>query len=123
MSHRSCAEQRTFPTLFNETYHLVGYTDNVKPVSVQQMDCQFKSKIYADLLTKPEEIVLYKPRKEGCLNVIHAKYRAMVELIKSFIDTPSSGEISYNKLCTMALHVENIRTIPVSVFIYQKDTK
>ena len=46
-----------------------------------------KSWVYADLLVKPEELVLFKSRQRGGLNLIHIKYRAMAELIKTFIDT------------------------------------
>ena len=40
-----------------------------------------KSWIYADQLVKPEELVMYKGRQEGGLNMINVKYRAMAELI------------------------------------------
>ena len=46
-----------------------------------------KSWVYADLLVKPDEITLYRPRSKGGLNLIHVKYRAMAEQIKYFIDT------------------------------------
>ena len=46
-----------------------------------------KSRIYSDLLINPEERILFKRRSEGGFGLIHIKYRAMAELIKSFIDT------------------------------------
>ena len=73
-----------------------------------------KSWIYADQLIKPEEIVLYKIRKEGGLNMVHVKYRAMAELIKSFLDTAINPNFKRN-IYHQALynwHVEGVRTIP-----------
>ena len=80
----------------------------------QQITSNVKSWIYADQLIKPEEIVLYKPRKEGGLNMINVRYRAMAELIKSFIDTAINPRFKRN-LYHNALyqwHVEEVRTIP-----------
>ena len=55
-----------------------------------------KSWIYSDLLIKPDEITLYKKRSEGGLNLINVKYRAMAELIKSFIDTAINLKFKQN---------------------------
>ena len=73
-----------------------------------------KSWFYADQLLKPEELVLYKNRKEGGLNMVNVKYRAMAELIKSFIDTAINPTFRRN-LYHQALfnwHVEDVRSIP-----------
>ena len=67
--------------------------------------------MYADI--KPEEIVLYKPRKEGGLNLINVKLRALAELIKSFLDTAINPRFRRN-LYHQALyqwHVKQNRTI------------
>ena len=55
-----------------------------------------KSWVYSDLLIKPSEIVLFKRRSEGGLGLIHVKYRAMAELIKSFIDTAINPKFKRN---------------------------
>ena len=80
----------------------------------QQITSNVKSWVYAHQLIKPEEVVLHKPRKEGGLNLVNVKYRAMAELIKSFLDTAINPTYRRN-VCHQALflwHVENARTIP-----------
>ena len=54
---------------------------------ISKINSSVKSLVYADQLVKPEEIVLYMGRQEGGLNLVNVKYRAMAELIKSFLDT------------------------------------
>ena len=46
-----------------------------------------KSWLYADLLEKPEELVMYRHRSKGGLGVQHVKYKAMALLIRSFLET------------------------------------
>jgi len=55
-----------------------------------------KSWVYADLLIKPEEIVLYKSRKEGGLSLLNVKFRAIAELLKKFIDTSINPKFKRN---------------------------
>ena len=57
----------------------------LKVGDAQQISSIAKSWIYTDLLIKPEEVVLHKPRKEGSLSLINVKLRALGELIKSTI--------------------------------------
>ena len=75
---------------------------DLKTGDSQQITSKVKSWVYADLLVKPEELVLYKGRLEGGLNLVNVKYRAMAELIKTFLDTAitlCSEEIFTTKLC------------------------
>ena len=46
-----------------------------------------KSWLYADLLEKPEELVLFRPKMKGGLGVHNAKYKALAILIRSFLET------------------------------------
>ena len=55
-----------------------------------------KSWVYADLLIKPEETTLFRVRSEGGLSLLHVKYRALAELIKSFIDTAKNPKFLCN---------------------------
>ena len=52
-----------------------------------------KSWVYADLLIKPEETTLFRVRLEGGLSLLHVRYRALAELIKSFIDTAKNPKL------------------------------
>ena len=70
--------------------------------------------MYADQLVKPEEMVMYKGRQEGGLSLINLKYRAMAELIKSFLDTAINLTFKRNiyHQALYAWHVEGDRSIP-----------
>ena len=59
----------------------------MKVGDLQKITCSIKSWIYADLLVKPEEIVLYQARIHGVLGLNNVKCRAMSDLIKIFVDT------------------------------------
>ena len=81
---------------------------------INQITSCVKSWLYADQLIKPEELVLYKTRQMGGLNLINVKYRAMAELIKSFLDTainPSFRRSIFHK-ALFSWHVEGVRSIP-----------
>ena len=58
--------------------------------------------------------MLYKGRQEGGLNMINVKYRAMAELIKSFLDTAINPTFKRNiyHQALYSWHVEGVRTIP-----------
>jgi hypothetical protein len=55
-----------------------------------------KSWLYADKLEKPEELILYRSRKSGGLNIYNVKLPAMAELIKSFLDTAMNTTFNTN---------------------------
>ena len=81
---------------------------------ISKINSSVKSWVYADQLVKPEEIVLYMSRQEGGLNLVNVKYRAMAELIKSFLDTAINPTFKRN-IFHQALyewHVEDSRSIP-----------
>ena len=87
---------------------------DLRVLDITKITSLIKSWMYADQLEKPEELVLYRSRKQGGLNVINVKLRAMAELIKSFIDTAVNTKYK-NNIYHCALynwHVEDIRTIP-----------
>ena len=82
--------------------------------SLQKITSLIKSWIYADLLVKPEEIVLYQARIHGGLGLINVKCRAMSELIKTFVDTAINPKYRRNlyHLALYKWYVEDDRTIP-----------
>ena len=70
--------------------------------------------LFADQLEKPEEIILYRPRKLGGLGLIHLQSKALSQLISSFIETAVKPQFQHN-LYHHALyrwHVEEARNIP-----------
>ena len=87
---------------------------DLRVLDITKITSLIKSWIYADLLEKPEELVLYRGRKQGGLNVYNVKYRAMAELIKTFLDTATNPKFR-NNVYHRALydwHVLDIRAIP-----------
>ena len=46
-----------------------------------------KSWLYADTLEKPEELLMYRARKQGGLGIHHIKSKATAILIRSFLET------------------------------------
>ena len=90
-----------------------AYID-LRVLDVSKITSSIKSWIYADQLEKPQELVLYRSRKEGGLNVNNVKCRALAEQIKSFLDTAVNPKFR-NNIYHRALydwHVLDIRTIP-----------
>ena len=52
-----------------------------------KMTSSIKSWLYTDLLEKPEELVLFRPRSEGGLGVHHIRSKARAILTKSFLES------------------------------------
>jgi hypothetical protein len=46
-----------------------------------------KSWLYADLLLKPEELIMYRPASYGGLGILSVNYKAIASLIKNFFET------------------------------------
>ena len=87
---------------------------DLRVMDSNQILSNIKSWIYADQLIKPEELVLYRSRQLGGLGLVNVKYRAMAELIKSFLDTAINSKFKRN-LYHHALyrwHIEDDRDIP-----------
>lgn len=87
---------------------------DLRVLDISKITSNIKSWVYADQLEKPEEIVLYRRREAGGLQMINVKYRAMAELIKAFLDTSINPNFIRN-IYHRALydwHVEEIRSIP-----------
>ena len=61
-------------------------------VDLREMDYKsitstIKSWIYADMLLKPEDLVLHRRVSEGGLGLHHVKIKAQAGLIRSFLET------------------------------------
>ena len=60
-----------------------------------------KSWLYADMLMKPEEIVLHRPVSSGGLALLHVKMKALAGLIRCFLETacmPKYRQSLYHQL-------------------------
>ena len=54
---------------------------------ISSINSSLKSWLYADLLEKPAELVMHRPRFLGGLGVHHVKLKALAILIRSFIES------------------------------------
>ena len=87
---------------------------DLRVLDITKITSLVKSWVFADQLEKPEELILYRSRIKGGLNIINVKYRAMAEQIRSFLETAINPKFK-NNLYHHALyswHVLEIRTIP-----------
>ena len=87
---------------------------NLREGDFNYMNSQIKSWVFSDQLESPEEILLYRNRKEGGLGLIHVKWKAMAELIRSFLETALIKNFQNNSF-HMALfrwHILQHRDIP-----------
>ena len=72
-----------------------------------------KSWLYADMLLKPEELVLYRHTSSGGLALLHVKMKALSGLIRTFLETacmPQFRQSLYHQLL-FRYHVLNDRSI------------
>ena len=60
---------------------------DLRVLDLTKITSHIKSWLYADMLLKPEEIVMYRPADYGGLGVLNVKYKAMACLIKTFLET------------------------------------
>ena len=52
-----------------------------------KINSSIKSWLYSDMLEKPEELVLFRPKSKGGLGVQNVKFKSLAILIKSFLET------------------------------------
>ena len=61
-----------------------------------KINSNIKSWLYADMLEKPEELILHRPREKGGLGVHHVRCKALAILIRSFLETAISSKFIRN---------------------------
>ena len=60
---------------------------DLRVMDITKITKAIKSWLYADMLFKPEEMVMVRPVKYGGLGILDVKYKAMAGLIRSFLET------------------------------------
>ena len=63
---------------------------------ILKINSNIKSWLYSDMLEKPEELVMNRPRNKGGLGVQNVKIKAQALLIKSFLETAINPEYINN---------------------------
>ena len=90
-----------------------------------KINSNIKSWLYADMLEKPEELVMFRPKWKGGLSVQNVKYKSQAILIKSFLETAINPKFITNLFhCALyRWHVLNDRSIfdPGNTPYYSKD--
>ena len=71
---------------------------NLRECDFRAINSQIKSWLFADQLEYPEEVVLYRPRNKGGLNLINVKIKAAAEIIRSFLETAVITSFKQNVL-------------------------
>ena len=61
-------------------------TVNLREGDFKSINSSIKRWLYADLLLKPEEMVLFRPTSQGGLGLTSVKHKAMAFLIRNFLD-------------------------------------
>ena len=60
---------------------------DLRVMDMTKITSSIKRWLYADLLLKPEELIMYRPASYGGLGILNVKYKAMASLIKTFLET------------------------------------
>ena len=78
------------------------------------INSKIKSWIYADLLVKPEEKILFRPANCGGLGLLNVNIRAQACLIKTFLETAANQKYLQNlyHVSLFRYHILNDRSLP-----------
>ena len=71
---------------------------NLRAKDISEINSSMKSWLYADLLAKPSENVMWRSWTHGGLNAIHIKHKAMATLIRTFMETAAIPKFRKNLL-------------------------
>ena len=63
---------------------------DLREMDIAKITSSAKSWLYADMLLKPEEVVLYRSTCSGGLALLHVKMKALAGLIRTFLETACS---------------------------------
>jgi hypothetical protein len=69
---------------------------NLRVCDLAKIGSHIKSWLYADQLEKPEELVLFRPRKQGGLSLVNMQYKALSLFIRNFMETAQNPKFQSN---------------------------
>ena len=69
---------------------------DLRVMDITKINKAIKSWLYADMLFKPEEMVMVRPIKYGGLGILDVKYKAMAGLIRSFLETACNPDFRHS---------------------------
>ena len=79
---------------------------DLRASDIRQITSEVKKWLFADQLEHPEDFVLYRPRSAGGLGLHHPKYKALAELIRSFMETALHPSFCKKSIPPCSLFVE-----------------
>ena len=87
---------------------------DLRVTDISNITSSIKSWLYADMLLKPEEMIMHRPPSAGGLGIHHVAMKAKAGLIKSFLETacnPKFQQSLYHQLLYQ-YHVLEDRSLP-----------
>ena len=69
---------------------------NLRVCDLTKISSNIKSWLYADQLEKPEELVLFRSRKQGGLGLLNFHYKTLSLLIRNFLETAGNEKFRPN---------------------------
>ena len=90
-----------------------SHSVDLRVMDISKISKAVKSWLYADMLFKPEEMIMERPIKYGGLGILNVKYKAMAGLIRTFLETacnPKFRHSLYHELL-FRYHVQDDRSI------------
>ena len=76
-------------------------TVNLRESDFSSINSSLKRWIYSDLLLKPEELILFRPVKNGGLGLSSVKHKSLAFLIKTFLEMAMSSTFIKSQYLTM----------------------
>ena len=73
---------------------------NLRACDFAKMNSSVKSWLFADLLEKPEDFVIYRKRAVGGLGLVNIQFKSLSLLIRSFLETAIIPKFKHNKFHT-----------------------
>ena len=90
-----------------------SHSVDLRVMDISKISKAVTSWLYADMLSKPEEMIMERPIKYGGLGILNVKYKAMAGLIRTFLETacnPKFRHSLYHELL-FRYHVQDDRSI------------
>ena len=74
---------------------------HLRECDIKSITSTFKSRLYQDMLIKPEEMMLHHPHNQGGIGLHSVKFKALAGSITSFLQTHCSSENMFlkKKMC------------------------
>ena len=83
-------------TYYLSTVWFKTHSVDLRIMDITKINKAIKSWLYADMLFKPEEMVMVRPVRYGGLGIFDVKWKAMAGLIRSFLETACNPDFIHS---------------------------